>query len=249
MVIIMIKVAFCDDDLSVLNNIMVLLDQYRTEHKREMECAVFRSPLELLVEMEKGMRWDVLFLDVLMPGEDGIHVAKEIRQYDNVVKIIFLTSSPDFAVESYAVGAYFYQMKPVCAEDFFRLMDSLVRECEKAQQYSLVLCCKSGIARIDLNRLEYCEVIGRTLWFYLDDGNVMESTGSLDELCGKLARYENFLRPHRSFLVNMEHIKNISYKTITMDNLAEIPVPHGKCSQIKKRYLEYALNRNLVLLA
>lgn len=249
MVIIMIKVAFCDDDLSVLSNIMVLLDQYRTEHKREIECAVFHSPLELLVEMEKGMRWDVLFLDVLMPGEDGIHVAKEIRQYDNVVKIIFLTSSPDFAVESYAVGAYFYQMKPVCAEDFFRLMDSLIRECEKAQQYSLVLCCKSGIARIDLNRLEYCEVIGRTLRFYLDDGNVMESTGSLDELCGKLARYENFLRPHRSFLVNMEHIKNISYKTITMDNLAEIPVPHGKCSQIKKQYLEYALNRNLVLLA
>jgi len=67
-------------------------------------------------------------------------------------------------------------------------------------------------------------------------------------LCGKLAKYENFLRPHRSFLVNMEHIQNISYKTITMDNLAEISVPHGKRSEMKRRYLEYAWNRQMVLL-
>lgn len=248
MVIIMIKIAFCDDDLSVLNDIRVLMDQYCAEHGQEIACAFFRSPLELLAEIEKGMRSDILFLDILMPGENGIYVAKEIRQHDNAVKIIFLTSSSDFAVESYAVGAYFYQMKPICADDFLRLMDSIVRECEKAQQYSLVLRCKRGIARIDLDRLEYCEVIGRTLWFYLDDGTVLESTGSLDELCGKLAKYENFLRPHRSFLVNMEHIQNISYKTITMDNLAEIPVPHGKCSEMKRRYLEYAWNRQMVLL-
>ena len=54
-----------------------------------------------------------------MPAENGITAAKEIRQYDNVVKIIFLTSSAEFAVESYVVGAYFYQLKPIWEDSFF----------------------------------------------------------------------------------------------------------------------------------
>lgn len=245
----MIKVAFCDDELSVLAQLDRLLGQYRTEHKRDIVYTAFRSPLELLAEIEKGKRWDILFLDILMPGENGISVAKEICRYDSVVKIIFLTSSSEFAVESYTVSAFSYQIKPIGREDFFRLMDSVLFSCEKAQQRSLVLRCKSGITRIHLEKLEYCEVTGRILAFHLDNGTVLESAGSLDELCEKLGQYGCFLRPHRSFLVNMEYIQNISYKSITLDSLAEIPIPHGKCSEIKRQYLEYTfLSKEVVVL-
>lgn len=245
----MIKVAFCDDDPSVLDEARALLDEYRTKHNREIMYTAFRGSLELLAEIEKGARWDVLFLDIIMPGENGMDVAKEIRQYDNAVKIIFLTSSSEFAVESYAVGAYFYQLKPIGGrEKFFPLMDSVLLACEKGRQCSLILRCKSGIARIDLEKLEYCEVIGHTLLFHLENGKLLESSGSLDKLCEKLEKYENFLRPHRSFLINMEYIQNISYKAITMTGLTEIPVPHGKYSEIKKLYLEYAFNRKQVML-
>lgn len=239
----MIKIAFCDDDLSVLCEIHGLLEQYQREHDQEIVSTTFQSPLELLAEIEKGVRWDILFLDVIMPGENGISVAKEIRQYDNNIKIIFFTFSSEFAVESYVVGAYYYQLKPISPENFFRLLDAVIAECERVQQASLILRCKSGITRINLEKLEYCEVIGRILVFYLENGTVLESTGSLDELCGKLAPYGNFLRPHRSFLINMEYIQNISYKAITMESLAQIPIPHGKCSEIKNQYLEYAFSR------
>lgn len=78
----------------------------------------FYSSLELLASIEKGMRYDILFLDVILPNENGIDIAKEIRQYDSVMKIIFLTTSPEFAVQSYTVSAYFYQLKPI-QEEFF----------------------------------------------------------------------------------------------------------------------------------
>ncbi len=247
--VFMIKVVFCDDDLSVLSEINALLDQYCAECNQEIVCTAFHSPLELLSEIEKGLRVDILFLDVIMPGENGVSVAKEIRQYDNIVKIIFLTSSSEFAVESYAVGAYFYQIKPICKGDFFQLMDSVISECEKEQKCSLILNCKSGITRIELSKLEYCEVIGRTLLFHLENGKILKSSGSLDELCVKLAEYDNFLRPHRSFLINMEYIQNISYKAITMENLVKIPIPHGKCSEIKNKYLEYAFSRKQVFIS
>lgn len=238
----MIKIAFCDDDMEVLHQMNELLDRYRVERNEDITYAAFQSPFELLTEIEKGIRPDILFLDVVMPGQNGMDVAKEIRQYDTNMKIIFLTSSPEFAVESYSVGAYFYQLKPIWEESFFRLMDSVLAECEKKKKNSLILRSKDGITRIDLQQLEYCEVLGRKLLFHLENGAVLESTGSLDDLAGQLMQYSNFFRPHRSFLVNMEYIQNISSRSIKMVNDAEIPIPHGKCSEIKNTYMEYAFN-------
>lgn len=238
----MIKIAFCDDDMEVLHQMNELLDRYRVERNEDITYAAFQSPFELLTEIEKGIRPDILFLDVVMPGQNGMDVAKEIRQYDANMKIIFLTSSPEFAVESYSVGAYFYQLKPIWEESFSRLMDSVLAECEKKKKNSLILRSKDGITRIDLQQLEYCEVLGRKLLFHLENGAVLESAGSLDDLAGQLMQYSNFFRPHRSFLVNMEYIQNISSRSIKMVNDAEIPIPHGKCSEIKNTYMEYAFN-------
>lgn len=238
----MIKIAFCDDEMEVLHQMNGLLDRYRVERNEDITYAAFQSPFELLTEIEKGIRPDILFLDVVMPGQNGMDVAKEIRQYDTNMKIIFLTSSPEFAVESYSVGAYFYQLKPIWEESFFRLMDAVLAECEKKKKNSLILRSKDGITRIDLQQLEYCEVLGRKLLFHLENGAVLESAGSLDDLAGQLMQYSNFFRPHRSFLVNMEYILNISSRSIKMVNDAEIPIPHGKCSEIKNTYMEYAFN-------
>ena len=238
----MIKIAFCDDDMEVLHQMNELLDRYRVERNEDITYAAYQSPFELLTEIEKGISPDILFLDVVMPGQNGMDVAKEIRQYDTNMKIIFLTSSPEFAVESYSVGAYFYQLKPIWEESFFRLMDSVLAECEKKKKNSLILRSKDGITRIDLQQLEYCEVLGRKLLFHLENGAVLESAGSLDDLAGQLMQYSNFFRPHRSFLVNMEYIQNISSRSIKMVNDAEIPIPHGKCSEIKNTYMEYAFN-------
>lgn len=246
---LMIKVAFCDDDMSVLDELKDLLDQYGAKRSREITYDTFYSSLELLDKIEKGVRYDILFLDVILPNENGIDIAKEIRQYDNVVKIIFLTSSSEFAVQSYTVGAYFYQLKPIWKENFYRLMDSAISECQKEEQRSLILRCKNGITRIDLDRLEYCEVLGRTLLFHMENGKILEGTGSMDKLYGQLSQYENFVRPHRSFLINMEYIEKISHKAITMENQTDIPIPHGKCCEIKNMYLEYAFDRKQVFIS
>ena len=169
----MIQIGFCDDDLSILSELRVLLDRYRVERNVEITSAAFQSPLELLTEIERGTRFDILLLDVMMPGENGIDTAREIRRYDQSMKIIFLTSSAEFAVESYTVGAYFYQLKPIWQESFFRLLDSVTAECAKSGGQSLILHCKSGITRVGLEKLEYCEVLGRALWLHLTDGTVL----------------------------------------------------------------------------
>ena len=246
----MIQIAFCDDDQTVLDQLSALLEKYRTQRCLQIQCTAFRSPLDLLAEIEKGVRYDILFLDVIMPAENGITGDErvEIRQYDTAVEIIFLTSSTEFAVESYMVGAYFYQLKPIWEESFFRLTDSVIAECRRADQRSLVLRCKTGISRIELDQLLYCEVLGRTLLFHLVDGTVLESTGSMDELARQLTPHESFLRTHRSFLINMDYIQSISSRAVILTNLVQIPIPHGKSSDIRRQYLEYAFRRKQVML-
>lgn len=236
----MIKIAFCDDDSAVLSDLHRLLALYRAEKDIEIDDVSFHSPLDLIAEIEQGSRFDILFLDVLMPGENGIDAAAEIRNYDKNAKIIFLTSSSEFAVQSYTVNAFYYQLKPVCTENFFRLMDSVLSQCKKEQASSLILHSKTGITRIKPAQLEYCEVIHRTLFIHLTSGKVLECIGSLDELSKQLIPYGNFLRPHRSYLVNLEYIQNLSYRAITMSCLAEIPIPRGKYNEIKNAFLEYA---------
>ena len=244
----MIKIGFCDDDPSALDQIQKLLDSYRESHNSDIQYTAFQSPFELLAEIERGVTFDILILDVLMPGENGIDTAAEIRNHDDNVRIIFLTSSSEFAVQSYRVSAYYYQLKPIEKDGFFRLMDSVIDACKKDLAKSLILHSKGGIMRIELDRLEYCEVIHRTLFFHMTNGRVAENIGSMDELCSRLEPYSSFLRVHRSYVINLEHIRSISGRSVTMESLSEIPISRKKYNEIKEAFLEYSfLNRQVMI--
>ena len=151
-------------------------------------------------------------------------------------------------MQSYGVDAYYYQLKPIQAERFFPVLDGALDECRRAEEQGIVLRGKTGIVCIQPENLMYCEVIGRTLRFYMDNGQTVECTGGLDKLSGQLAEDERFLRVHRSFLVNLDFVQNISYRGLQLANQTEIPIPHGKLSEVKERYLAYAFSRKRVLL-
>ncbi len=236
----MLHIAICDDDIENLSAVIELVNEYRAEQNRALHYVAFESPFELITAIEKGLRFDMLLLDVVMPGLNGIEAAREIREYDTNVRIIFLTNSSEFAVQSYAVGAYFYQLKPIWRESFFRLMDMVFSEYAREQTDSIIMKCKMGITRIPLRTLEYCEVINKTVIFHLENGKALESMGNMADVSEKLLQYEAFIRPHRSYVVNMDYIESISYRAIIMACLAEIPIPRGKYEEIKNAFLRHA---------
>ena len=128
------------------------------------------------------------------------------------------------------------------------LMDSAISACEQERCHSLILRCKSGITRVELRNLEYCEVIHNTLYIHLTTGEVLESSGTMDNLSKQLEGYGCFLRPHRSFLINMEHIQSISSQAVTMSCLTNIPIPRGKFHEVKDAYLEYSFQNRQVII-
>ena len=234
------KIAICDDEISVLQEIKGLLADYSKAYDREIECDDFQSPLELLTRMEQCGCYDALILDILMNDDNGIEVARELRKTDADVRIVFLTSSSEYAVQSYTVDAFYYELKPVKKDSFFTLMDRLYAEWEKEQNEFFIVKCENGINKIDIKDLEYCEVVNRALMICLENGIRLKSTARIAEIEETLHKFGCFLRPHRSYLINLLYVESLSQKNITMRSGVKIPIPHGKYTKTKERYMEYA---------
>ena len=115
------KIAVCDDDIAELNNICEILNNYFEEKKYDIYISKFGSSVELASIIQKEI-FDIYILDIVMPVLSGMNLATEIRSFDKASDIIFLTSSPEFAVESYCVKATDYILKPV---DKNRLLNSI----------------------------------------------------------------------------------------------------------------------------
>ncbi len=242
------RIAICDDEAAVLDNLKALLDVYNKEYDRQIRYDAFESPLELLTQMEVKGHYDALLLDVLMKEDNGIEVAREIRKTDQDVRIVFLTSAAEYAVQSYAVDAFYYALKPVQKQDLFAVLDKLYAKWQQDKAEFILVKCENGINKIHIRDLEYCEVLNRSLILYLQNGTRLKSTVKIKELEEMLRQFGCFIRPHRSYLINLRYVENLSQKSITVKSGVVIPIPHGKYTQTKEQYFAYAFdNANGVL--
>lgn len=231
------KIAICDDDSKELAKISSILDAYILEKSILLTYKAFQSATELVSAMESE-DFDILLLDILMPGLNGIQAAFEIREFDGVVKIIFLTSSPEFAVESYQVKAYNYILKPVSKEKLYHIMDELVKEEQKPQE-GLTIKTQKNIAFILFSHIVFVEVMNKTLYFHLADGSVREVNSTLAAFEDKLLSRPEFVKVHRSYLVNLWHISEVSSKELITSTGKKIPISRQLYGKVRAAYMEH----------
>lgn len=238
----MLQIAICDDNIQELSNIVQLLHLYQAEKSFPCDYAAFSNGFELLFALEKGKRFDLFLLDIIMPGLTGMEIAAEIRAHDKAVPIIFFTSSPDYALQSYTVKAVNYVLKPISKATFFLTLDELLHQMKlEKQEDILVIKSQDGIQKIHLSTLLFVEVVGRYVYYHLISGKVISCLESFATVCDKLSRYPYFLKTHRSYLVNMQYIDIIDTKQITLQTAATIPIAQGKAREIKQHYLTYQM--------
>ncbi len=233
----MLKIVICDDDIHELTRISKCIGKYREERKFALKYQAFSNAFDLL-ESIRGGRYDILLLDILMPGINGIQVAREIRGIDNEIKIIFLTSTPEFAVDSYAVGAYYYLIKPGTEEKLFPILDKLFLDAQRTED-TVNVRSASGLMRIPLNRLEFFEVMGKKLLFHLTDGSIKETAGPLSEYEAQLVYSKDFVKVHRSYIVNLGCIQELRTTGLTTYSGLNIPISRLLYGQVKQAYMEH----------
>ena len=240
----MIKLAVCDDETSTLAHMISLLNEYRCVTPFEFECVSFHNGVELMSVLEQGKHFDVYCLDIVMPGFDGIQLGKEIRTYDKSAQIIYFTSSPEFAFDSYSVKAANYILKPITKDKLFTVLGDVLEQLEQKKEMSITVKDYRGIQKVLLSNLVYAEAMGRKVCYHLSSGRVLESSSRFSEVCDALLEHPFFLKPHRSYIVNMNYIDIIENTEISLQTAVHIPIAQGKGKEIKETYLAFQMQRD-----
>ena len=233
----MFDIAICDDDAVFAAAFEKQLSRALDAREVPYRIASFSDPDALLCSVESGDRYGLLFLDVLFAqAERGIGLAAALRETGCDADIIFISTSPDFAVASFDVAPLHYLVKPIADE---RLNMALARFLDKNMPYLLRFRTNRGYVQIYLEEVTFFEIYSREIVIHKINGTKETCVGTLKELEDRLPAH-TFVRPHRSYLVNLDRICEIVRYQIRVSTGDTVPVSKKLYSQVQKAIIDHA---------
>ena len=212
---VMINIAIVEDNAGELGQLRECIDRYAKEHGETFSVTSFSDGLAFLDKYGHG--YDIIFMDINMPYESGLGIAKRLRVIDPDVCLIFVTQMAQYAINAYDVNARDYILKPVVYSAFaFRFEKAIasVRAAVAAHNYIFVKTQK-GMVRIDVNDIYYIEVIRHMVIYHMTDRNIesWESLKNVESALGALAGSQ-FVRCNNCFLVNLRYVDKAEGDTV-----------------------------------
>ena len=233
----MIRIAVCDDSPEFLQQAVNMVERWSEESGVPAEIYRFDNGDALLAK-NAVTHMDIIFLDIIMPLQSGIDTAKELRQSDKAVKIIFLTSSPEFALDSYEVKAQDYLLKPVTYDKVKETLTECSHTFEEKPK-NIVLKTAFGYQKLYFHDMEYAEAQNKRVVFYLRTGKTVESAESLHSLEDRLCLNDGFFKCHRSYLVYLPNVDHFSMTEIITKSGRRIPIARGYGKAFKEAYFAF----------
>ena len=233
----MLKIAVCDDEKYYRNRIRALLQDYLNLHNLNASTEEFSSGKEFLSERDNLVKYDIVFLDINMDEVDGIRTAQQMRSYQSETWIVLVTAFINYALEGYKVGAVRYIMKDALDVQMTECMDAILK---KMQLQKVTLSFLEGERTLYTDNIIYVESRKhKCVFFYMEkEMTIYETYGKLDQIEEELARY-GFLKIHKSFLVNMKHVKRIGNYHAVLDSGEEFLVPRLRFAKVRDAFVAY----------
>ena len=232
----MYHVAICDDEATSLQICRILTEQILEEEGIEYEISTFED-MRVMTEAlcDEKAEYDVLLCDILAVGMNGIEAAKELRRLGEKLPIIFISSTAEYALDGYSVNALRYLQKPI---DIEKLREALKEAYQISQSMDVL---KFQVAdrfyKIPFSEIEYLESRGR-------DTDIITETETISvhmkfsDMEKKLPANQ-FLRCHRSYIINLAQAKDLArYRFLTKQGV-EIPVSQLQYNETKRRFIKY----------
>ncbi|MDR0457157.1 MAG: LytTR family DNA-binding domain-containing protein [Treponema sp.] len=223
------NILICDD----VHDAALMLKKIIAFSVCDVNIQVFNGGEKVLASIRSGNIPDLCFLDILMPGIDGISLAARMREEGYGGPIVFLTASNDYAAQSYKVEAFSYLLKPPDEKEVAAILHKLKNMLEAADIAGIPVKTKQISKHILFRDISHIEVIRHNVHFRLTDGNEIHIAGVFSEIIPRLLTDKRFAQCHRSFVVNMDAISGIQSNTAIMKCGKNIPISRGY-SQFKK---------------
>jgi len=235
------KIAICDDitnQLEIIKN--ATIEYFKSQHD-SVEIETFNNSFAF-IDTQAKVIYDLVLLDVCMPGILGTDVAREIRMRNDKTEIIFLTTSNEFALDAFEVNAAHYLLKPFTQVAFNKAMDRAMQHIDnKLTKMIYLKCPKGAVQAVDKNSISYIEASAHRQNVILHDGTIIETVQTLFELYHTLQELTvgQFITPYKGFVVNQQAISTIESDMIVLKSGKSIPIPRRTFNSLKQTYFNY----------
>ena len=247
-----VNVAICDDEEYFLKELEKFVSVYANEERCELEIDTYQDPERLLEEMISGEKaYQLIFLDVEMPGMSGVEVAKKLRGEGYQDVICFVTGFEGYAFDAFSVEAMGYIRKPTQYLDVKKVIHKALiqiyynRDAEEAKKRYLEVQTQRAVALVDIQKIVYLEKRRNQCVIHLESGEVV-CYETLKHLFQKLNQ-QKFCYCHQGYIVNFDKIKEVKKEIICFGEGREVPVSRRYQSELKERHMNeiYRLRKEL----
>ena len=234
------KIYICDDDLNMLYMLKTWLVEYMED--REYQIQIYDNGIDMIYEVEHSDSQEpqIIFMDIKLKNDNGIDVAKVIKRLNQNAVIIFISGYTEYFEDSFEADPVYFLIKPLKKDVFEKAMGKALNKISKKNNKFLLLR-KKDVSRIFLDEIYYVESEGRKIHIHCQQGKT-EYYDKLDILEEQLEG--DFVRCHKSYLVNMKWVRCVDHRSITLLDGKQIPVSRNRLAQTKEKVFEY-LGRQL----
>lgn len=234
----MMHVVICDDEPCFQEAVVNAVKKWMcTSGHSDIRCTVFSSSENLLERWSNGLSIDLLFLDIEIPGEiSGMALAQKIRDTDHNLPIVFITNYLNYVYEGYVVNAMRFLTKPVNENEIFTCMDISYRHFQLLNKDSFIVNAKDQRIVLRHSEIIYVEARAHYLFFHLSNSDEIPAMrAKIGDIIGNLPS-SLFAQCHRSFIVNLLHIRRFTKNSIIMSNNQALPVSLTYFSSLYKTF-------------
>lgn len=232
----MVSIAIVEDDAVQAKCIEKYINSWACEKFAEVRACIFTSAENFLFEFEDNKDLNIILLDVMMHGMNGIELAKKVRKLDRGQSIIFITGAADYIAEGYEVEAINYLIKPVKKE---KLFSCLTKALEKQNEQPPFIIISSNYEKVKIfcDEIIFVESIAHNL--KIKTKNKTYITRMLLSDIEKMLGTTYFVKTHRAFIVNISLIRQIQKEFLFMEDGSKIPISRREYKNVNERFINY----------
>ncbi len=238
------RIAICDDQNVHLEKVHDAVVDYLARHDAgEAEITDYSDPEEFMQSLRKEGGWDIVLLDVCMPGFLGTDLAREIRSRHDRTEIIFLSVSDDFAVEAFSLKAAHYVLKPFTQNQFDEAMDRAMAPFLRHEPRKLLLQLENGVVQaIEADDILYVESVAYRRIVHTAAAVYEETRKTLSKMLEELEALcpGQFLQPYRGYVVNLDAIRTIASDRLVLRNGDSILIKRGDFRRLREKFFEWS---------
>lgn len=229
------NIAVCDDELPDRDTIADMTKEVCDLDQINAQISCFGNAEELLKTMQEGKQYHMLLLDVMMPGQDGMELARYLREDKRKIPIVFISSNREMALRGYEVAAARYLAKPVDKE---RLREAVAFCYEQgSDNEEMLVPFNGGVRKVAPKEIYYIEIKGRKSRI-TQEKEEWDTPLTMEKLEMMLTGHK-FIRCHQSFLVNCRYVRILCTSHLELMDGRCIPVSKHRIKKVRETFFQY----------